>query len=352
MDTEIKNISIDEFNIAEPPRKKQRKTVRAATKKPPKNASFSKTKLIKFIKDKQHENYERILTDSIAGNETEDDMTIIKIDNDNIQPHSSNQYLSSLLPNSKKTIKHTPITTVPENDQTFFHQQMGTTPPDAVSEPSLQEVLAYSIDQTLTKTPPVVPPPDELNLADKVGGFSNKIENARRFKLEEERQTRKLIHDELETKKMMEEAERQLQHPLHLPDAPLTATPGPKKVKKTYRRSFRVGKNTSLGTVGVLIPNHTLRKNVRDQLKSIHGLSMSEIKERLITSGLIKVGSNAPDDVLRKMYESMKMIGGEVNNYNTPNILFNYLKNSASASSSLMDDDDLHGMMNHNHNKS
>jgi hypothetical protein len=42
-------------------------------------------------------------------------------------------------------------------------------------------------------------------------------------------------------------------------------------------------------------------------------------------NGFIKVGSTSPDDVLRKIYESVNMIGGEVKNHNSENLLYNYL---------------------------
>ena len=41
--------------------------------------------------------------------------------------------------------------------------------------------------------------------------------------------------------------------------------------------------------------------------------------------GFIKVGSTAPNDVLRKMYESATLICGEIQNHNPDNLLYNFM---------------------------
>ena len=48
-------------------------------------------------------------------------------------------------------------------------------------------------------------------------------------------------------------------------------------------------------------------------------------KKYLIKNGFIKVGSVAPNDVMRKMYESAILVGGEIQNHNSENLLYNYL---------------------------
>ena len=51
---------------------------------------------------------------------------------------------------------------------------------------------------------------------------------------------------------------------------------------------------------------------------------MSEVKQFLRKQGFIKVGTTTPNDVLRQMYENVKMICGEVHNHNSDNLLYNY----------------------------
>ena len=62
--------------------------------------------------------------------------------------------------------------------------------------------------------------------------------------------------------------------------------------------------------------------NKAQQLKQF---SIEDVRRYLIKHGFIRVGSSAPNDVLRKMYETSKMICGEVENHNTDNLLYNYL---------------------------
>ena len=65
--------------------------------------------------------------------------------------------------------------------------------------------------------------------------------------------------------------------------------------------------------------------------KKIEGFSqvpINEIKRYLIKHGFIKIGTTAPNDVLRKMYESAMLICGEVKNHNPDNLLYNYLNGS------------------------
>jgi hypothetical protein len=48
-----------------------------------------------------------------------------------------------------------------------------------------------------------------------------------------------------------------------------------------------------------------------------------------LKTGFIKVGSAAPSDVLRKIYESIKLIDGDVKNHNPDNLLYNFFNDTA-----------------------
>ena len=80
--------------------------------------------------------------------------------------------------------------------------------------------------------------------------------------------------------------------------------------------------------VGVLVSNKTIRKNVTTKAQLLKQVPMEEIKKYLIKHGFIKIGTTAPNDVLRKIYESAIMMGGEIQNYNSENLLYNYLNGS------------------------
>lgn len=97
------------------------------------------------------------------------------------------------------------------------------------------------------------------------------------------------------------------------------------KQKKTFRRTYKVGRSKVLPHVGVLISNKTLRNNISTKTHILKQTSMDEVKKHLIKRGLIKVGSTAPNDVLRKMYESTMLLCGEVQNHNPDNLLHNFI---------------------------
>lgn len=99
-----------------------------------------------------------------------------------------------------------------------------------------------------------------------------------------------------------------------------------RKIKKLLRRTFNVGKDRFRPRVGVLLPNRTIRNNVTTKSFMLKQKPISEIRKFLIQQGFIKVGSTAPTDVLRKIYESVAMIDGDVKNHNPDNLLYNFFK--------------------------
>lgn len=105
---------------------------------------------------------------------------------------------------------------------------------------------------------------------------------------------------------------------------PFKPKPVNKKIKKILRRTYRTGKDKYRPKVSVLLPNKTIRRNVTTKSYLLKQTPIEEIRKTLLKQGFIKVGSSAPNDVLRKMYESVQMIGGDVNNHNPDNLLYNF----------------------------
>jgi hypothetical protein len=97
------------------------------------------------------------------------------------------------------------------------------------------------------------------------------------------------------------------------------------KQKRTIRRTFKVGKSKVLPKISVLISNKTLRNRVTEKTHALKETPIHEVKRYLTKKGFIRVGSIAPNDVLRKMYESAILICGEIENHNPDNLLFNFL---------------------------
>jgi hypothetical protein len=97
-----------------------------------------------------------------------------------------------------------------------------------------------------------------------------------------------------------------------------------KKYKKLLRRTYRVGRDKYRPKVGVLLPNKTIRSNVTTKSYLLKQTPIDEIRKTLAKKGFIKSGSSAPNDILRKIYESIQLIDGDVNNYNSDNLLHNF----------------------------
>ena len=100
------------------------------------------------------------------------------------------------------------------------------------------------------------------------------------------------------------------------------------KQKRTIRRTFKVGKSKVLPKISVLISNKTLRNRVTEKTQALKETPIHEVKRYLTKKGFIRVGSIAPNDVLRKMYESATLICGEIENHNPDNLLFNFLNDA------------------------
>ena len=100
--------------------------------------------------------------------------------------------------------------------------------------------------------------------------------------------------------------------------------PMDKHKRQFLRRTYHVGKDKYKPKVGVLLPNKTIRKRVTTSSYLLKQTPIEEIRKFLLKKGFIKVGSSAPNDVLRKMYESIQMIDGEINNHNSENLLHNF----------------------------
>ena len=98
------------------------------------------------------------------------------------------------------------------------------------------------------------------------------------------------------------------------------------KKKKIIRRTFRVGKDKYENKVSVLISNKTMRNKNENKAQQLKSVSMTEIYNYLIKKGLIKVGTSAPDNVLRQLYESSILTAGEIQNHNLENVLYNYIR--------------------------
>ena len=112
-------------------------------------------------------------------------------------------------------------------------------------------------------------------------------------------------------------------------DAPTTQNVqiggGSKRIKKTIKRTYTLGKSKIHKKVGILIKDKNTRKRVLNAQRDIKRHGINDIKQYLRTHGLMKAGSSAPNDIVRKIYESA-MLSGEVTNQDKDILLQNFLK--------------------------
>lgn len=102
----------------------------------------------------------------------------------------------------------------------------------------------------------------------------------------------------------------------------------PKKTKiktKRRRRKITLGKNRKGGFIGVLIKNKKTRKNLKKEVDVLKRKSIQEVKEYLRKHNLTKIGSNAPDHILRTTFENA-FLSGDVSNQNADILLHNWHK--------------------------
>jgi Trm5-related predicted tRNA methylase len=94
------------------------------------------------------------------------------------------------------------------------------------------------------------------------------------------------------------------------------------KIRKTKKKRFRIGKHDDV--VGVLLKNKQTQRHIQNQHHTLKQKTIGEIRKYLYDHHLLKIGSNAPPDVLRRMYEDA-ILTGEVKNTNKDVLLHNFM---------------------------
>ena len=95
-----------------------------------------------------------------------------------------------------------------------------------------------------------------------------------------------------------------------------------KRTSNTVKQYASFGK--SKGTVRVLIKDREMYAKIDRDKKKIDKRTMPDIREYLRKRGLYKIGSSAPDDILREIYKNA-ILTGEVENNNSSTLMHNFL---------------------------
>jgi hypothetical protein len=102
--------------------------------------------------------------------------------------------------------------------------------------------------------------------------------------------------------------------------------PNKRKIKRNKTiKIYNLGKNNKKRTVGVLVKSGKTRKKIKLEHEVLKKRCISDIKHYLRKHNLIKVGTSAPDNVLRNIYEASNL-SGDIYNKNVTTLLHNFMK--------------------------
>ena len=93
------------------------------------------------------------------------------------------------------------------------------------------------------------------------------------------------------------------------------------------KHPVKVGKSKKNRTVQIWIACHKTRKQKEENHDAIRKTNLTTVKNYLKNHRLIKVGSTAPTNLIRQIYENAKLYG-DVTNENKQNLIYNFEKDS------------------------
>ena len=79
------------------------------------------------------------------------------------------------------------------------------------------------------------------------------------------------------------------------------------QVNQTVKRKYQLGKKNR--ELGLFIPNKKTQKEKMELIKKIKSTASEDMKKALKKQGLIQVGSSAPTEVIRNIYNNAQLAG-------------------------------------------
>ena len=101
----------------------------------------------------------------------------------------------------------------------------------------------------------------------------------------------------------------------------------PMNEDRVEKHPVKVGKSKKNRTVQIWIACHKTRKQKEENHDAIRKTNLTTVKNYLKNHRLIKVGSTAPTNLIRQIYENAKLYG-DVTNENKQNLLYNFEKDT------------------------
>jgi len=266
--------------------------VRLPKKDPRKPQNVRRNHVLRFIREQQEKNYKRLTQGDQPVKPASSHADTDEFDSDF---DVSLKYLSTLdeTKPSPSSINHTLRNRVSTNENVSLNF-----PPETMVLPCVETITPANTIPPMKLNPPVEQPPWGC---------------LKQGSLPTYRSWKNVTQRAHEIRQMAKQAVPIKKPRMHYP-----------KQKRTVRRNFTVGRCKTKPIVGVLVSNRTIRNNTTTKTQLMKQTPIEDVRRYLVKKGFIKVGSIAPNDVLRKMHETACLMCGEIENHNPENLLYNY----------------------------
>jgi len=348
IDMNLFNLSNNKTRKKKPGERKEDIKVKQPVQK--KNESIKKKSILKMIRQHQEDRYSKLLDEKSKPTKPSDDSTSFNKDFEEAQ-----KFMENLTEKTKinTDIKNKSLKNYHSNTNSLLYHPSVETFSNTVPISPVKEVTNSILQGTIAPTSITLNPnfPKNMNPAPQYGclkngmlpTYRNYMNKTRKFmpspntqvggatNLQQPTVQQKSLtemRNEIIEKKIndsMNRVNEMKNLAIKLEEVKKNNKPKKLKRKKTIRRTYKVGKSKIHPKVSVLISNKTIRNNISTRSQLLKQTPIEDVKKHLIKHGLIKIGTIAPNDVLRKMYESSILMCGELTNHNPDNLLYNFM---------------------------